>query len=236
MAPHDSNMASWFKYSGSASQIDRRHTWRYALLLSGITLTTVLCGLGTPAIATDKAATDKAATDKAAADTLPASLHTLATTPGNIIPPLGQAEPFLPETTAAPTVDQASTVRLILKRGKRRVYVYQGEKEISSYPVAIGKPGWETPLGKFEVLNMEENPIFKSFKSGRIIPPGEDNPLGVRWVGIWTDGKTQLGFHGTNEPELIGQAVSHGCIRMHNKDVTKLYQQVKMGTSVTIVP
>jgi lipoprotein-anchoring transpeptidase ErfK/SrfK len=159
----------------------------------------------------------------------------LATTPGNVLPPLGQAEPYLPEVTS-PEAAQESDIRLILKRGKRRVYVYQGEKEVSSYPVAIGKPGWETPLGKFEVLSMEEHPTFKSFKSGRVIPPGPDNPLGVRWVGIWTDGKTQLGFHGTNEPELIGQAVSHGCIRMYNKDVTKLFQQVKMGTQVTIVP
>jgi lipoprotein-anchoring transpeptidase ErfK/SrfK len=159
----------------------------------------------------------------------------LATTPGNVLPPLGQAEPYLPEVTQ-PEAAKESDIRLILKRGKRRVYVYQGEKEVSSYPVAIGKPGWETPLGKFEVLSMEEHPTFKSFKSGRVIPPGPDNPLGVRWVGIWTDGKTQLGFHGTNEPELIGQAVSHGCIRMYNKDVTKLFQQVKMGTQVTIVP
>jgi lipoprotein-anchoring transpeptidase ErfK/SrfK len=152
-----------------------------------------------------------------------------------VLPPLGQAEPYLPEVTQ-PEAAKESDIRLILKRGKRRVYVYQGEKEVSSYPVAIGKPGWETPLGKFEVLSMEEHPTFKSFKSGRVIPPGPDNPLGVRWVGIWTDGKTQLGFHGTNEPELIGQAVSHGCIRMYNKDVTKLFQQVKMGTQVTIVP
>jgi L,D-transpeptidase ErfK/SrfK len=86
------------------------------------------------------------------------------------------------------------------------------------------------------VLTMELNPIFKSFKSGRVIPPGPDNPLGVRWIGIWTDGSTQLGFHGTNEPELIGQAVSHGCIRMMNKDVVKLYAQVKDGTPVQIVP
>ncbi|NJM47371.1 MAG: L,D-transpeptidase [Alkalinema sp. RU_4_3] len=155
-------------------------------------------------------------------------------TPGNILPTLGDAGTYLPEM--APVEDESKVVKLVLKRSERRVYVYEGEKVVSSYRVAVGKAGWETPLGTFKVLNMEENPIFKSFKSGRIIEPGPDNPLGVRWIGIWTNGKTQLGFHGTNEPELIGQAVSHGCIRMHNKDVTKLYNQVKEGTVVTVVP
>jgi L,D-transpeptidase ErfK/SrfK len=149
----------------------------------------------------------------------------------SVLPPL--AAPPAPVVQPAP---QAEVVRLVLKRSQRRVFVYKNDKAVTSYPVAVGKPGWETPLGDFKVLNMEPNPIFKSFKSGRVIPPGPDNPLGVRWIGIWTDGKTQLGFHGTNEPELIGQAVSHGCIRMHNRDVVKLYEQVKSGVSVQVVP
>ncbi len=158
----------------------------------------------------------------------------LLNTPGNILPPLDESSnlPEVPPTPEAVT----NAVRLILKRSERRVYVYEGEKVVSSYRVAVGKPGWETPLGTFKVLTMEHNPIFKSFKTGIIIEPGPDNPLGVRWIGIWTNGKTQLGFHGTDQPELIGQAVSHGCIRMHNKDVTKLYDQVTEGTVVTIVP
>lgn len=160
--------------------------------------------------------------------------QTLVNVPGNVL---------TGPTAVVPTVEQPSdpavaetTVRLVLNLTKRRVYVYQDDQVISSYPVAIGKPGWETPVGEFKVLNMEMNPTFKSFKSGRIIPPGPDNPLGVRWISIWTDGKTQLGFHGTNQPELIGQAVSHGCIRMHNRDVVKLYAQVKPGVAVTVVP
>jgi L,D-transpeptidase ErfK/SrfK len=174
-----------------------------------------------------------------AADAAPLTPSTLekqlTEIPGNVLPPLGQPGVYLPEPTQPAQVQEEAT-RLLLKRSKRRVYVYQGEKEVASYPVAVGKAGWETPLGAFEVLTMEKNPIFKSFKTGIVIEPGPDNPLGVRWIGIWTDGKTQLGFHGTDQPELIGQAVSHGCIRMRNQDVTKLYEQVKKGTVVTIVP
>ena len=128
------------------------------------------------------------------------------------------------------------SVRLVVQRGKRRVVVYKGEKVVAKYPIAVGKAGWETPIGAFTVINKEEDPIFKSFKTGIIIEPGPDNPLGVRWIGIWTDGKTQLGFHGTDQPELIGKAVSHGCMRMHNKDVIALYKYVTIGTVVQVDP
>jgi lipoprotein-anchoring transpeptidase ErfK/SrfK len=144
------------------------------------------------------------------------------------LPPLGESTNYLPEL-------KPSTY-LVVKLSKRRVYVYRNDNVQASYPIAIGKAGWETPTGDFQVINKELNPIFKSFKSGRVIQPGPDNPLGVRWIGIWTDGKTQLGFHGTNEPELIGQAISHGCIRMHNQDVINLFEQIEIGTPVVVKP
>ena len=143
------------------------------------------------------------------------------------------------QPTVIPTVEPASVeefVRLVVQRGQRRVVVYKGKKVMAKYPIAVGKAGWETPIGAFTVINKEEDPIFKSFKTGIIIQPGPDNPLGVRWIGIWTDGKTQLGFHGTDQPELIGKAVSHGCIRMHNKDVIALYKYVTIGTVVQVDP
>lgn len=144
------------------------------------------------------------------------------------LPPLGDSTYYLPVDT------NVLGMRLVVRLSQRRVYLYKQDQVVASYPIAIGKPGWETPVGEYRVFNMEKNPIFKSFKSGRIIKPGPDNPLGVRWIGIWTDGKTQLGFHGTNEPELIGHAVSHGCIRMLNKDVTALFDQVAIGTPVRV--
>ena len=157
--------------------------------------------------------------------------------------PLPTVSPSTPELIVVPTpkvivpspvAPAEEAVRLVVQRSKRRVLVYRGTTVLAKYPIAVGKAGWETPIGNFNVLTKEENPIFKSFKTGMIIEPGPDNPLGVRWIGIWTDGKTQLGFHGTDQPELIGKAVSHGCIRMHNKDVVALYKFVEMGTVVTV--
>ncbi len=159
--------------------------------------------------------------------------------PANLNPtptskPLPPLSPVSTTPVVTPTNKVAMEVYLIVKRSQHRVYVYQGKQVIASYPVAVGKIGWETPLGNFRVFNMEENPIFKNFRTGKIIPPGSENPLGVRWIGFWTDGKTQRGFHGTDEDELIGQSVSHSCIRMHNKDVIALYNQVKIGTIVIV--
>lgn len=148
-------------------------------------------------------------------------------------------QPILKGTRTNPTFENESIseeIRLVVKLKAKRVYVYKGDRQIKSYPIAIGKPGYETPQGSFNIFSREIDPTFKSFKTGAIIPPGKNNPLGVRWIGVWTDGKTQIGFHGTNRPESIGKAVSHGCIRMHNKDVIALYEQVKIGTLVQIVP
>ncbi len=150
---------------------------------------------------------------------------------GKAIAQTSPATPAVPIPVVTPVEDP---IRLVVQRGKRRVIVYRGKTVVAKYPLAVGKKGWETPIGSFTVLTKEKNPIFKSFKTGAIIEPGPDNPLGVRWIGIWTDGKTQLGFHGTDQPELIGKAVSHGCLRMHNKDVTALYEYVQMGTVVIV--
>ncbi len=130
----------------------------------------------------------------------------------------------------------AEEIHLVVKLGEKRVYVYQGKNSIKSYPIAVGKPGYETPQGSFNIFSRQIDPTFKNFKTGAIIPPGKNNPLGNRWIGVWSDGKTQIGFHGTNRPQSIGRAVSHGCIRMHNKDVMALYEKVKIGTLVQIVP
>ena len=68
------------------------------------------------------------------------------------------------------------------------------------------------------------------------IGPGPDNPLGDRWIGFTTAYGWTIGFHGTPQPELLGQAVSHGCVRMRNRDVVDLYRRVDIGTPVIVEP
>lgn len=130
----------------------------------------------------------------------------------------------------------ASEVRLVLRLGERRVYVYRGNEVEVSYPVAVGREGWETPTGTFQVFDMVRNPGWTNPFTRELVPPGPTNPLGERWIAFWTDGKDYIGFHGTPNRESVGRAVSHGCIRMLNEDVRRLYDAVAPGTQVIVLP
>jgi lipoprotein-anchoring transpeptidase ErfK/SrfK len=125
---------------------------------------------------------------------------------------------------------------LVIKLRDRRVYVYNNKKLKVTYPIAIGKAGWETPTGNYKVMDKQRNPVWEEPWTGKVILDGPNNPLGLRWIGFWTDGRNSIGFHGTSAENLVGQAVSHGCIRMRNRDIVALYEQVKLGTPVTVNP
>jgi lipoprotein-anchoring transpeptidase ErfK/SrfK len=151
------------------------------------------------------------------------------------LPPLGEPSVYLPseEPDLRSSIDNT---HLVIKLSQRRVYVYQDNQEKVSYPIAIGKAGWETPTGSYKVIDMQRYPAWEHPWNGKVIPPGPDNPLGVRWIAFWTDGRNLIGFHGTPNEELVGQAVSHGCVRMRNQDVLALYAMVKIGTPVIVEP
>ena len=125
---------------------------------------------------------------------------------------------------------------LIVDLSDRQVYLMQNGAQVANYEIAVGQAGWETPTGQFHVINMLTDPVWQHPFTGEIFPAGADNPLGSRWISFWTDGIHQIGFHGTNQDDLIGQAVSHGCIRMRDRDVQALYDQVAIGTPVLIRP
>ncbi|MCL2926001.1 MAG: L,D-transpeptidase [Trichodesmium sp. MAG_R04] len=127
-------------------------------------------------------------------------------------------------------------IHLVIKLSDRRVYVYQKEQLKISYPIAIGKEGWETPTGTHKVIQKIPNPSWTHPFTGEIIPPGPENPLGERWIGFWTDGTNYIGFHGTPNEETVGQAASHGCVRMLNRDVLALFEKVGIGTIVVVEP
>ncbi len=141
------------------------------------------------------------------------------------------AEPVVSSPTNALKSDQT---QLIVDLGDRRVYVYRHQEVIASYPIAVGKRGWETPTGNFQVMHMEHHPIWRHPITGKVFQAGTDSPLGDRWIGFWSDGRNEIGFHGTPDIDLVGTAVSHGCLRMRNADVKLLYQQIGLGTPVFV--
>jgi lipoprotein-anchoring transpeptidase ErfK/SrfK len=149
------------------------------------------------------------------------------------LPPLGEPSRYLPQEPNAPE-NAIEEVRLVLKLRERRVYVYRKNKVQASFPVAVGKGGWETPTGNFKITHMIKDPVWEHPWTGELVPAGPDNPLGSRWIGFWTDGKNVIGFHGTPNPESIGRAASHGCVRMFDKDAQALFEKVAVGTPVIV--
>lgn len=144
------------------------------------------------------------------------------------------------QTVVAPNNSSNSVtqpIRLVISLGQRQVTLYRGDIAIKSYPVAVGRSGWKTPYGTFHVIQMLQNPTWIHPLTGETILSGDpENPLGHYWIGFWTNGRNWIGFHGTPNPESVGKAASHGCIRMYNKDVEELFHQVSLGTPVKVVP
>lgn len=145
------------------------------------------------------------------------------------LPTLPAIRPVLPEVNS-------HAVRLVLKLRERQVYVYQDNELKTSYPVAVGKPGWETPTGNFQVIQMVQNPGWTNPFTGEVVSPGPESPLGARWIAFWTDGTDYVGFHGTPNQDSVGRAASHGCVRMFNQHVRELYELVDLGTVVEVEP
>lgn len=126
--------------------------------------------------------------------------------------------------------------KLVVDLSDRQVYVYDTDEVTASYPVAIGRDGWETPTGEFSIIRMQKDPYWQHPFNDTIFPPGPNNPLGTRWIGFWTDGENTIGFHGTPTRNSIGQAASHGCVRMYDEDAIALFEQVQVGTPVHVIP
>jgi lipoprotein-anchoring transpeptidase ErfK/SrfK len=126
---------------------------------------------------------------------------------------------------------------VVIHRGSNRLYLYNGARPNRIFPVATGQTVYPTPLGSFKIIVMWRNPWWYPPNSPwaqgeKPVPPGPNNPLGTRWMGISAPG---VGIHGTNNDASIGYSVSHGCIRMHVSDAEWLFNHVAIGTPVFIV-
>jgi len=119
--------------------------------------------------------------------------------------------------------------------------VHQGDKLIAGYPVTIGSAKNASPIGEWKVSRITKMPTFRWDKemlqqgkhSGKfyLLPAGPNNPVGVMWIAL---NKKGIGIHGTNDPDSIGRAASHGCVRLANWDVVRLATKIKSGDAVSI--
>ena len=126
---------------------------------------------------------------------------------------------------------------VVIHRGSNRLYLYSAMHVNRIFPVATGQTVYPTPLGSFNIVVKWRNPWWYPPNSPwaqgeKPVPPGPNNPLGTRWMGLSAPG---VGIHGTNNDASIGYSVSHGCIRMHVSDAEWLFNHVDIGTPVFIV-
>jgi lipoprotein-anchoring transpeptidase ErfK/SrfK len=126
---------------------------------------------------------------------------------------------------------------IVIRRTSNRLFLYNGMRFRRLFAVATGQQRYPTPLGRFRIVVKWKNPWWyppnSPWASGqKPIPPGPDNPLGTRWMGLSAPG---VGIHGTPSDASIGYSVSHGCIRMHIPEAEWLFNHVDIGTTVFIV-
>ena len=119
--------------------------------------------------------------------------------------------------------------RIVVSIPDRELALMEDGRLVKIYPVAVGAASTPSPSGSFTVAARLAHPTW--YGPGKVVPPGQSNPLGPRWIGLSRKG---YGIHGTSSPRSIGRAASHGCIRMRNSDVEELFGRVEIGDPVEL--
>ena len=129
------------------------------------------------------------------------------------------------QNQSAPTVQR----QILVSIPDRKLALIEDGRVLKIYPVAVGAEQSPSPDGEFKIVNRLEKPTY--YHPGKVIRPSASNPLGTRWIGL---NQPHYGIHGTNVPQSIGKAASHGCIRMAKADLEELFMLVRVGDTVVI--
>jgi lipoprotein-anchoring transpeptidase ErfK/SrfK len=132
------------------------------------------------------------------------------------------------QTGKVAATDLAHRVVMVSIRD-RKLAVLEGDEVLATFPVAVGADISPSPTGEFQIVNRVAHPTY--YHAGKVIPSGKENPLGTRWLGLSQKG---YGIHGTNVPGSVGRAASHGCIRLRNRDIERLFTMLRVGDVVVI--
>jgi lipoprotein-anchoring transpeptidase ErfK/SrfK len=119
--------------------------------------------------------------------------------------------------------------QIIISIPDRKLALLEDGRVLKTYPIAVGTRHTPSPDGDFIVINRAKDPTYRH--RDKEIPPGKENPLGTRWMGLSLKG---YGIHGTNVQSSVGKAASHGCFRMRKQDVEELYTLVHVGDTVSV--
>jgi lipoprotein-anchoring transpeptidase ErfK/SrfK len=119
--------------------------------------------------------------------------------------------------------------------------VFDNNQLVCVFPITPGSTALPAPIGTWKIQGAATWPWFR-YDEGMLnygvrtenyynLPPGPNNLVGVLWMSL---NKTGIGIHGTNNPETIGRAASHGCIRLANWDAIRIKDLVSIGNTVII--
>lgn len=154
-------------------------------------------------------------------------------------------EPFKIEeitaTATLPEIPEFKGRRIQISRKERILQLLDGDQLMAAFPITPGSTSLPTPPGKWRILAISTMPAFRwdegvlnhgvRTNDFYMLPSGPNNPVGVVWCAL---NKPGIGIHGTNQPDTIGRAFSHGCMRVANWDVIRLVQKISAGVRVDI--
>lgn len=164
-------------------------------------------------------------------------------------------DPWLPKAgteIVVPTqfvLPNAPRKGVVINLAAMRLYYFPKAKagtpqKMITHPIGIGRVGWRTPEGRTQIISKQEAPAWVPTPSIRKehaangdplparVPPGPDNPMGSHVLRL---GWPEYAIHGTDKPPSIGLRGSHGCLRLYPEDIASLYDEVPVGTMVTVV-
>lgn len=147
------------------------------------------------------------------------------------------AEVIIPSKHLLPDAPRQGVV---INVPEMRIYVFKPGQEPRTFPIAVGREGLGTPMGKTTVTRKTVDPIWRPTPRMRsedptlpaVVYPGPDNPMGTHALYL---GWPQYAIHGTNKPYGIGRRASSGCIRMYPEDIKEVYEMLPVGTVVNAV-
>lgn len=150
-----------------------------------------------------------------------------------LLAPNSPAQSSLAESSTAQSSKPEGTDRpirvVLISIPDRKLAVMENGNVVATFPVAVGAAWSPSPTGEFQIVSRVANPWY--YHRGSVVPSGKDNPVGTRWLGL---SRPRYGIHGTNAPRSIGHAASHGCIRLRNRDIERLFTMLQVGDSVEI--
>jgi lipoprotein-anchoring transpeptidase ErfK/SrfK len=140
--------------------------------------------------------------------------------------------------TPAKITDAIFGKYIIVNINEHKLTLWNRDQKVAEFPVACGSPSWPTPPGAWKITSKQRNPSWSNPGSSwassmpKYIAPGPGNPLGTRALATSASGVL---IHGTPSSWSIGSNVSHGCIRMHMRDIEQLFEMVDQGNPVYII-